>query len=50
MKNIIKSLQRLLKDGAILKCGDTEKVSPIYLENAIHAIWLAFVQSNYSEF
>lgn len=42
-------MKRLLKNGAILKCGDAEKVSPIYF-NAMNAIWLAFIQSNYSEF
>lgn len=48
MKNIINLWKRLHKKGAILKYGDTEKaVSPIYSENAMQALWLAFFSSNY---
>lgn len=49
MKNIIKLWKRLLNEKAVLKCGDTQAVSPIYL-NALNAIWLAFVSSNYTDF
>jgi len=41
---------KLRNMSAILKKGEVEKASPVYLENAQNAIWLFNLQNNYLDF